>query len=101
MRRIIRITAIVVGVLAAIAIALVMLFPADVFRGPIEQAGSAATGRALNVRGSLRFTLYPELGISVSDRSAAGSGPHSHTNSMMRSRSRTIQSTFWRTYRIN
>jgi hypothetical protein len=99
MRRIIRITAIVVGVLAAIAIALVMLFPADVFRGPIEQAGSAATGRALNVRGPL--TLYPELGISVSDRSAAGSGPHSHTNSMMRSRSRTIQSTFWRTYRIN
>jgi AsmA protein len=67
MRRIIRITAIVVGVLAAIAITLVMLLPAEVFRGPIEQAGSAATGRALNVRGPLRFTLYPELGISVSD----------------------------------
>lgn len=67
MRRIIRITAIVVAVFVAAVIALVMFVPVDVYRGPIEEAGTAATGRTLHLRGPLRFTLYPEIGISVSD----------------------------------
>jgi AsmA protein len=67
MRRIIRISAIVVVAFVAVVVALVMVIPASVYRGPIEQAGAAATGRALHLRGPLGFTLYPEIGISVSD----------------------------------
>jgi AsmA protein len=67
MRRIIRIGAIVIVALVAVAVALVLLIPVDVYRSPIEQAGEAATGRALHLRGPLGFTIYPEIGISVSD----------------------------------
>mgnify|MGYP003341643158 FL=1 len=64
---IVRIGLIAVGALIALAVALILLIPRDAYRGPIEQAGEAATGRALHLRGPLGFTLYPEIGISVSD----------------------------------
>jgi AsmA protein len=64
---ILRLALIAVGGLIVVAVALLMLIPADVYRVPIEQAGEAATGRALRLRGPLGFTLYPEIGISVSD----------------------------------
>ena len=64
---IVRAVLIGVGALIALAVALVFLIPVDTYRGPIEQAGEAATGRALHLRGPLGFTLYPEIGISVSD----------------------------------
>jgi AsmA protein len=56
-----------VGGLIAIVVAAVLLIPVDSYRGPIEQAADAATGRTLHLRGPLGFTLYPEIGISASD----------------------------------
>src|SRR4051812_24137351 len=64
---IVRTGLIAVAAIIAVVVAAVFLIPADVYRGPIEQAGEAATGRALHLQGPLGFTLYPEIGFSVSD----------------------------------
>ena len=64
---IVRWTLIGIGGLIAIAVAAVFLIPVDTYRTPIEQAAQSATGRALHLRGSLGFTIFPEIGISVSD----------------------------------
>ena len=67
LRSILRVAAIAIGGLVAVSIAAILLIPADTYRGPIEQAAQSATGRELHLRGPIGFTIYPEIGISVSD----------------------------------
>lgn len=65
MRRILGITAAILGVLVLILIALPFLIPMESYRGPIANAASSATGRAVSIDGDLRLTIFPELGVSV------------------------------------
>jgi AsmA protein len=53
------------AVLAVVVIALPFLIPAERYRSPIEQAVAKATGRALHIDGALRFTVYPDIGVSA------------------------------------
>ena len=59
-----------VGVVAAL-VAVPFLLPLDTYRAPIERAASAALGREVHIRGSMGFTVYPQIGISLSDVSIA------------------------------
>ena len=56
-----------VGLLLAVP----FLLPLDTYRAPIERAASAALGRQVQIRGSMGFTIYPQIGISLSDVSIA------------------------------
>ena len=56
-----------VGVIVAGLVAVPFLLPLDTYRGPIEAAAKAATGRDVHIRGPLHLAIYPQLGISLSD----------------------------------
>ena len=66
MKKTIFITLGVVGALAAL-LAVPFLVPLDTYRAPIERAASSALGREVHIRGSMGFTVYPQIGISLSD----------------------------------
>ena len=57
------------GLVALIAIVAVLpfLIPVDSYRNQIEQAANRATGRTLRIGGSLRLTLFPQIGLSAGD----------------------------------
>jgi AsmA protein len=69
--RIVRLVAIAVAVLAAIlvagAIALLMLVDPNRYRGDIENAAQAHTGRQLTIQGKLELKVFPWLALSVHD----------------------------------
>ncbi|MEE8439712.1 MAG: AsmA family protein [Micropepsaceae bacterium] len=71
MRKILGISAAILGVLLLILIALPFLIPMESYRGPIADAASNATGRVVQIDGDLRLTIYPELGVSVGDVSVS------------------------------
>lgn len=60
----------VVGALALL-LAVPFLLPLDTYRAPIERAASSALGREVHIRGSMGLTVYPQIGISLSDVSIA------------------------------
>jgi AsmA protein len=66
-------TRIWIGVGAGLAAltAVPFLLPLDVYRAPIEQAATAALGREVHIKGSLRLSVYPQLGLSLSDVTVA------------------------------
>jgi AsmA protein len=47
------------------------LIPLNAFKAPLESAASAATGRAVRLAGPMHLTLFPQLGLSLSDISIA------------------------------
>jgi uncharacterized protein involved in outer membrane biogenesis len=55
---IVRTGLIAITAIIAAVVALIFLIPAEIYRGPIEQAGEAATGRALHLRGPLGFSRH-------------------------------------------
>ncbi len=59
------------GVAVAALVAAPFLLPLDTYRAPLEGAASNALGREVHIRGPLHLTVYPELGISLSDVSVA------------------------------
>src|SRR5579859_4346394 len=69
--RILRIAAIIaaslVGILIVGAIALSLFVDPNRYRGDIERAANAHTGRQLTIAGPLRLKLFPWIALSVSD----------------------------------
>lgn len=59
------------GVVVAGLVATPFLLPLDVYRAQLERAASTAIGRDVRIRGPIKLTVYPELGISLSDVSIA------------------------------
>jgi AsmA protein len=66
-----------VGAVAAL-IAVPFLIPLDTYRAPIERTASAALGREVHIRGSLGFSVYPQIGISLADVSIANAAGARH-----------------------
>jgi AsmA protein len=66
MSRSTRIQLIVFAVVLAF-LATPFLIPLNVYRAPIERAASAALSRDVKINGALHLTLYPEIGLSLSD----------------------------------
>src|SRR5437588_4215950 len=60
-------------ILAAIVLLLAtpFLLPVNVWRSPIESAASMALGRDVRVRGPLHLSIYPDIGLRLSDVSVA------------------------------
>jgi AsmA protein len=56
-----------VGAVVVALVATPFLLPLDTYRGPIERAASSALGREVHIRGPLHLTIYPQLGLSLSD----------------------------------
>jgi AsmA protein len=65
------IAAAVLAVLAGACVALPFLLPMSAYKAEIEAAGSRATGRALEIAGPLRITLFPAVGIEARSVSLA------------------------------
>jgi len=80
MKRSIIITIGVVGAVGAL-LAVPFLIPLDTYRAPIERAASSALGREVHIRGSMGFTVYPQIGISLGDVSIAN--PQGASNPQM------------------
>ena len=66
-----------VGTVAAL-LAVPFLIPLDVYRGQIESRASAALGREVHIGGSMGFTVYPQIGISLGDVSIANASGARH-----------------------
>jgi AsmA protein len=66
-------TIIILGAVGAVGalLAVPFLLPLDTYRAPIERAASSALGREVHIRGSLGLSVYPQIGISLSDVSIA------------------------------
>jgi AsmA protein len=65
---------IVIGVSALVlagVVATPFLLPLDTYRPSIESAATKALGRAVHIKGSMHFTVWPEIGVSVADVSVA------------------------------
>lgn len=88
MRRTILISLGVAFVLAAIVVALPFVVPVDAYRSQIEQRATAATGRELRIKGPLRLTLFPELGVRAENVTLAnakgGTAPYFATMDSLR-----------------
>src|SRR5438270_10153899 len=56
-------------ILAAVVmlVATPFLLPVNVWRGPIETAASMALGRDVHIRGPLHLSIYPDIGLRLSD----------------------------------
>jgi AsmA protein len=65
-----RIQLIVLAVVLAI-LATPFLIPLNVYRGRIEAAASGALSREVHIKGPLHLTLYPDIGVSLSDVAVA------------------------------
>jgi len=69
-------------VFAAIAVLLAtpFLIPVNTYRGPLERAASRALSREVHINGPLHLTVYPDIGLSLSDVSVGNvpgaSSPH-------------------------
>lgn len=73
----IRRVALVSAAIAVIAVGAALLIPLDSLRGPLEAAASRALQRDVSIRGHLRLTIFPELGVSLKDVSIANAkGAH-------------------------
>jgi AsmA protein len=70
MSRSTRIELIVLGVIIAV-LATPFLIPLNVYRAPLEAAASRALSREVHIRGPLHLTVYPDIGLSLSDVSIA------------------------------
>ena len=70
MSRSTRIQLIVVAVILAV-VAAPFLIPLNVYRAPLERAASAALSREVHIGGPLHLTVYPDIGLSLSDVSIA------------------------------
>ena len=66
-------TIVILGAVGAVAalLAVPFLIPLDVYRGQIESRASTALGREVHIGGSMGFTVYPQIGISIGDVSIA------------------------------
>jgi AsmA protein len=67
-------TRIIIGasvLLVAGLLAVPFLLPLDTYRGPIETAATKALGRSVHIKGPMHLTVYPEIGVSLSDVSIA------------------------------
>ena len=64
---------VILGSVVAVAalVAVPFLLPLDTYRAPIERAASSALGREVHIRGPLGLSVYPQIGISLSDVSIA------------------------------
>lgn len=74
-----RSTRIKLSILAAVLVLLATpyLLPVNVWRGPIERAASAALGRDVQIRGDIHLSIYPDIGLRLSDVSVANpAGAH-------------------------
>lgn len=60
-------------VLAVILVILAtpLLIPLDMYRGQLEAAASRALSREVHIRGPVHLTVYPDIGLSLSDVSVA------------------------------
>lgn len=60
-------------ILAAVVVLLAtpFLLPVNVWRGPIESAATMALGRDVQIRGPLHLSIYPDIGLRLSDVSVA------------------------------
>lgn len=60
-------------ILAAVAVLLAtpFLLPVNVWRMPIQSAASMALGRDVQIRGPLHLSIYPDIGLRLSDVSVA------------------------------
>jgi AsmA protein len=57
-------------IVSAVVVALLatpFLIPLNIYRGRIEAAASLALSREVHIKGPLRLTVYPDLGLSLSD----------------------------------
>src|SRR5690242_17884078 len=68
-----RTTRIQLLILAAVVVLLAtpFLLPVNVWRGPIESAAAMALGRDVQIRGPLHLSIYPDIGLRLSDVSVA------------------------------
>lgn len=57
--------------IVALILALPFLIPMSAYRGPIQSRASAATGRSVTIRGPLRLSLFPVLGLRAEQISVA------------------------------
>jgi len=65
MGRAVRLGVAAIALLAILLTAAAFLVPFDIYRKPLADAASRATGRQVTITGPLHLTLYPEIGISV------------------------------------
>lgn len=66
MSRSTRIQLIVLAVVVAV-LATPFLIPLTIYRGRIESAASLALSREVHIKGPMHLTVYPDLGLSLSD----------------------------------
>ena len=57
--------------IVVVLLATPFLLPVNVWRSPIETAASMALGREVQVRGPLHLSIYPDIGLRLSDVSVA------------------------------
>ncbi len=64
-----RSTRIELSILAAVllVVATPFLLPVNIWRAPIESAASSALGREVRIRGPLHLSIYPDIGLRLSD----------------------------------
>ena len=60
-------------ILAAVLLLLAtpFLLPVNIWRMPMERAASAALGREVQIRGPIHLSIYPDIGLRLSDVSVA------------------------------
>ena len=60
-------------ILAAVLVLLVtpFLLPVNIWRMPMERAASAALGREVQIRGPIHLSIWPDIGLRLSDVSVA------------------------------
>ena len=68
-----RSTRIELTILAAVLLLLAapFLLPVNVWRMPMERAATAALGREVSIRGPIHLSIYPDIGLRLSDVSVA------------------------------
>jgi AsmA protein len=74
-----RSTCIELSILAAVltVLATPFLLPVNIWRAPIERAASSALGREVQIHGPLHLSIYPDIGLRLSDVSVANpAGSH-------------------------
>ena len=72
-------TRIELSILAAVLMVLAtpFLLPVNIWRAPIERAASSALGREVQIHGPLHLSIYPDIGLRLSDVSVANpAGSH-------------------------
>ena len=60
-------------ILAAVLLLLATPFvlPVNIWRMPMERAATAALGREVSIRGPIHLSIYPDIGLRLSDVSVA------------------------------